>query len=133
MAVIHMEIATIFSLSLPIKALLRNISRIGHHQVAEEISSNSGIVFSNSLKLLKPYIHFQGLKYLASRFSYTDLSSGHQDVKPASVLVLSYGADSALDWQFKLADFGLGNSTSKARLEGSAIAMESQGTRTYGV
>jgi len=94
------------------------------------------IKFWNSLfqliKALKTIHSFLGLvKYLASEFSYTDLSSGHQDVNPASVLVLSYGAESAFDWQFKLADFGLSHSMSKAKSEGGAFANDSRSARTY--
>jgi serine/threonine protein kinase len=73
------------------------------------------------------------VKYLPFGYSCTDLSSGHRDVKPASVLVLSYGAESAFDWQFKLADFGLGHPISKATSEEGPIANSSRGTQTYGV
>jgi hypothetical protein len=64
---------------------------------------------------------------------HIDFSRWHQDVKPTSVLVLSYGVESAFDWQFKLADFGINHSTSKSASEGAAMADESRGTQTYGL
>lgn len=86
------------------------------------------------IKALKAIHSFSGsVKYLAFGYSYTNLSSGHQDVKPPSVLVLSYGAESAFDWKFKLADFGLGYSMSRAASGGGAIANDSRDTQTYGL
>lgn len=54
-------------------------------------------------------------------------------MKPANVLVVSYGAESPYEWQFKLADFGLSHFISKVPSEGDAMANDSRGTRTYGV
>ena len=72
-------------------------------------------------------------QYSSSSYSHTDLYRWHQDVKPANVLVLSYGAESAFDWQFKLADFGLSHFIRKVPSEGDAMANDARGTRTYGV
>jgi serine/threonine protein kinase len=86
------------------------------------------------IKALKTIHSFLGsVKYPTFQTSYTNLSSGHRDVKPASVYVLSYGAESAFDWKFKLADFGLGQFMGKATSEGGAIPKGSRGTQTYGV
>jgi serine/threonine protein kinase len=53
-------------------------------------------------------------------------------VKPANILVISRGAISQFDWQFKLADFGLSHFTIRKSSEEEATATDSQGTRTYG-
>lgn len=84
-----------------------------------------------ALKAIHSILEF--VKSLVSVYSHTDLSSWHQDVKPASVLVLSYGAESVFDWKFKLADFGLIQSINKAQPEGDAVVADSRGIQTYGL
>jgi hypothetical protein len=49
------------------------------------------------------------------------------------VLILSYGAESPFDWQFKLADFGRSYMRGKAASPGDQGANDSQGIRTYGM
>lgn len=86
------------------------------------------------IKALKAIHSFLGfVKRTGQLTFYTDHCRGHQDVRPANVLVLSYGAESAFDWQFKFADFGVGQSVSKATPGGDTMANNSRDSQTYGM
>jgi hypothetical protein len=80
------------------------------------------------------YILILGLwKHPGSSQSYNNNNRLHQNVKPANVHVLSYGAESAFDWEFKLADLVPSNSIKGVLLKGDAMANDSPDTCTYGV
>lgn len=86
------------------------------------------------IKALKAIHSFSGfVKEHFKSDSVTDRFRGHQNVKPASVLVLSYGAESAFNWQFKLSDFGVGSSASKAISDEDVPADEYRGPQSYGM
>jgi serine/threonine protein kinase len=65
--------------------------------------------------------------------SLTNLSRGHQDITPAGILVLSYGAELAFNWQFKFADFGTSHTASKSASGGDTVVDEDRGPETYGL
>jgi hypothetical protein len=57
----------------------------------------------------------------------------HHDVKPETVLVLSNGAESLSDWQFKFSDFGLKDSKGKASQTRESTDNAMQHAPTYGM
>ena len=60
-----------------------------------------------------------------------NLTRAHYDVKPENIFVLSNGAESPSDWQFKFADFGLVNLRAVPQ-SGDAVPNETKTTPTYG-
>ena len=62
-----------------------------------------------------------------------DSSRGHHDIRPQNVLVVSNGAQSPSDWQFKFADFGLNSTRDKFAHDGEMASHEMQDSTSYGM
>lgn len=84
------------------------------------------------LKAIHSVREYVPLPLQSGRF-HTDLHRAHHDVKPETVLVLSNGAESLSDWQFKFSDFGLKDSKGKASQTRESTDNAMQHAPTYGM
>jgi hypothetical protein len=57
---------------------------------------------------------------------------GHYDIRPENVVVVSNGATSPSDWQFKFAHFGLNHASDKVSIDGEPVSSATQDTAPYG-
>lgn len=62
----------------------------------------------------------------------SDILRGHHDIKPENVMVVSNGAQSSSEYQFKFADFGLNSVRDKGAHDGEATSHEMQDAAPYG-